>query len=282
MNTMESQAELEQALQQIKKWEKDQGGIMFWDKLGRIPFMILDKMTPKMIRNKLGVVLNELGRFIQSGGTYLISSKAVMQRLAKEQGQADQELTIAQASQLPLQVMNKTADSLSKNRSNWAALQGATTGIGGIFTISADIPAMIGMSLKILQEIALCYGYDPKDPKERLFIMKCLQFSSSDIVGKKSILSELSDFDHADTSKEVFSQMKGWHEVITTYRDNFGIKKLFQLIPVAGIAFGAFTNHTALESVAEAGKMLYRKRRVQERLQELQQADSTATSLEKI
>jgi len=54
------------------------------------------------------------------------------------------------------------------------------------------------------------------------------------------------------------------------------------LIPVAGIAFGAFTNHTALESVAEAGKMLYRKRRIQERLQELQQAESSSPSLEKM
>ncbi len=63
---------------------------------------------------------------------------------------------------------------------------------------------MIGISLKVLQEIALCYGYYPADPQERLFILKCLQFASSDVVGKKAVLQELANFEEADTGKEVF------------------------------------------------------------------------------
>ncbi|HBS45421.1 MAG TPA: hypothetical protein DEA91_14890 [Paenibacillus sp.] len=43
-------------------------------------------------------------------------------------------------------------------------------------------------------------------------------------------------------------------------------KKLFQAIPVAGMFFGAYTNRKALEEVAEAARMLYRKRRILERL----------------
>jgi len=36
----------------------------------------------------------------------------------------------------------------------------------------------------------------------------------------------------------------------------------FQMIPIAGLVFGAFINRSAVKDIAEAGKMLYRKRRI--------------------
>lgn len=38
------------------------------------------------------------------------------------------------------------------------------------------------------------------------------------------------------------------------------------MIPIAGLVFGAFINRSAVNDIAEAGKMLYRKRRILERL----------------
>ncbi|WPP40464.1 EcsC family protein [Paenibacillus hunanensis] len=269
MEIQETREQLEQELQQIAKWEKEQNGSSWLDRIGRIPFAVLDRLTPKFIRDKLGVALNEIGRFIQSGGSYLISPKAMMKKLAKASGQPDAELKPKDVARLPLRVMDDTALDLSRSRANLAAIEGAASGIGGIFTIAADIPAMIGISLKVLQEIALCYGYYPADPQERLFILKCLQFASSDVVGKKAVLQELANFEKADTGKEVFSQIQGWREVVTTYRDNFGWRKLFQAVPVAGILFGSVVNKNSLDGIAEAGRMLYRKRRIMERLREL-------------
>ncbi len=269
MEIQETRAQLEQELQQITKWEKEQNGTSWLDKIGRIPFAVLDRLTPKFIRDKLGVAINEIGRFIQTGGTYLISPKGIMKKIAKASGQPDAELKPKDVARLPLRIMDETALDLSRSRSNLAAIEGAASGVGGIFTIAADIPAMIGISLKVLQEIALCYGYYPSDPQERLFILKCLQFASSDVVGKKAVLQELANFEQADTGKEVFSQIRGWHEVVTTYRDNFGWRKLFQAVPVAGILFGSVVNKNSLDSIAEAGRMLYRKRRIIERMREL-------------
>ena len=60
--------------------------------------------------------------------------------------------------------------------------------------------------------------------------------------------------------------MQGWREVVFSYRDQMGWKKLFQMIPIAGLVFGAFINRSAVNDIAEAGKMLYRKRRIIERL----------------
>jgi hypothetical protein len=158
--------------------------------------------------------------------------------------------------------MDRVAEDFIQTRTKQATLQGATTGIGGIFTLAIDIPALLGLSLKTLQEIAISYGYDPNEKKERIYIVKCMQFVSSDIVGKKAILEELAAFEQEDLDKQTISQLQGWQEVVATYCDNFGWKKLFQMIPIAGILFGAYLNKSMVQDVGEAGKMLYRKRRI--------------------
>lgn len=57
------------------------------------------------------------------------------------------------------------------------------------------------------------------------------------------------------------SQLQGWREVVYTFRDQFGWKKLFQMVPIAGILFGAISNRSMINDVAEVGKMLYQKER---------------------
>ncbi|WP_419873210.1 EcsC family protein [Candidatus Pristimantibacillus sp. PTI5] len=271
----DTQEELKVSLQEIEAWEKAQKDLWFWEKLGRLPFMLLDKITPKIIQEKLGQAVDEIGSYIQNGGKYLISERAVIDRLQRNAGPVSELLTdgeeppaIEHVAQMPLSVMNASAEQLASSRSTMATLQGATTGIGGIFTLAVDIPAILGLSLKIIQEIAICYGFDPKLKEERVFAVKVMQFASSDIVGKKAILEELGAIDKAGRSSQMMSQLQGWREVVTVYRDNFGWKKLFQMIPVAGILFGAFINRGMLNDVAEAATMLYRKRRVMIKLAE--------------
>ncbi|OME80144.1 hypothetical protein BK120_20125 [Paenibacillus sp. FSL A5-0031] len=266
---MDSPENLKSALLEIEKWEKDQKDLWFWEKLGRLPFMLLDKITPKFIQEKLGLAVDEIGSYIQNGGKYLISERSVIDKLHQNAAQNDgllganhEETTINDVADMPLSILNLTAEQLASSRSKMATLQGATTGIGGIFTLAIDIPAILGLSLKIIQEIAICYGFDPKSKEERVFAVKVMQFASSDIVGKKAILDELGAYEEVNRSNQMLSQLQGWSEVVAVYRDNFGWKKLFQMIPVAGMLFGAFINRGMLNDVAEAATMLYRKRRV--------------------
>ncbi len=263
MNERESRDYLENELDLIKQWEKYQKGLFFWEKLGRLPFMLLDKLTPKFLQDKISLALDEVGNYIQSGGRYLIRERHVLDRFTSYPP------AIAEIGNLTLSEMDKVADELSVSRSKLATIQGATTGFGGIFTLAIDIPALLGLSLKVLQEIAISYGYDPNDKIERVFIVKCMQFSSSDIVGKKAIIEELSTFNEDRQNNQTISQLQGWREVVMTYRDNFGWKKLFQMIPIAGMLFGAFINKSTIQDVAEAGKMLYRKRRILDKLEQL-------------
>ena len=262
---LDSQDWLQSELVKIEAWEKDQGDLWFWEKLGRLPFKLMDKWTPKFVQTKMGSLIDELGQYVQTGGSYLSSTSKVKSYYANTEIESIEdvkELTIAR--------MDKAVEGITKNRKNIATVQGAGTGIGGIFTLSLDIPFLLGLQLKTLQDIAICYGYDPNDKKERLFIIKALQFVSSDIVGKQTILSQLSKFDKQDedNKREVLSEIQGWREVVFSYRDQFGWKKLFQMVPIAGLVFGAFINRSAINDITEAGMMLYRKRRILERLGE--------------
>jgi len=279
LTTVESADFLKGELKRIEKWEKDQKGLWFWEKIGRIPFMILDKLTPKFIQEKIGIMIDELGSFIQTGGQYLISEKNILKKFNSRDSLVEREIiSINQLEQVALSQMDEVANEIKNSRTNMATIQGATTGIGGLFTLAIDIPILLGLSLKVLQEISLCYGYDPKNKSERIFIVKCLQFTSSDIVGKKAILEELSAFNLDMQNNRIISQLQGWREVVTTYRDNFGWKKLFQMVPIAGMIFGAFINRSSIVDVAETGMMLYRKRRIVEPINQLEKLQGNLTS----
>ncbi len=270
---MEEREWLKAPLKEIEKWEKDQQKVWFWEKLSRLPFQMLDKLTPAFIQKKIGVLLDEMGHYIQSGGVYLTSEKGIIHQFQKKC--ADESIQrIEDIEAAPIEVMDAISDQMGKNRTNLATVQGATTGVGGMFTLAADIPAVLGLSLKTLQDIAVTYGYDPKNKEERVFIIKCLQLNSADVVGKKSILKELKSY-HASEGKHenMISQIQGWREVVYNYRDSFGWKKLFQLVPIAGILFGAASNRSQLKGIAETGIMQYRKRRILTRLEELAQQE---------
>jgi len=271
LTKVESADYLKKELKKIEKWEKNQKGLWFWEKIGRLPFVFLDKLTPKFIQEKIGLMIDELGSFIQTGGKYLISEKSILKKFTSKDSSIERDIiSINQLEQLPISTMDEVANEIRNSRTKMATIQGATTGIGGLFTLAIDIPILLGLSLKVLQEISLCYGYDPKEKSERIFIVKCLQFTSSDIVGKKAILEELSTFNQDKQNEQMISQLQGWREVVITFRDNFGWKKLFQIIPITGIIFGAFINRSSIGDVAETGMMLYRKRRIVERINQLE------------
>lgn len=180
----EERTDLERQLRDIQKWEKAQQRVMFWQTFTRLPFQLLDKLTPQFIQRKIGLILDETGTFIQSGGQYLTSEKRIMKKFQKRLPHGTYQ-TLHDIRNAPLAVMDEIAEGIARTSVKAATVQGAATGVGGVFTLAADIPAMLGLSLKTLQDIAVAYGFDPKDKKERVFIVKLLQLASSDVIGKK-------------------------------------------------------------------------------------------------
>ncbi|WP_312095038.1 EcsC family protein [Niallia sp.] len=264
----ENLEQLRKKLRNIEKWEKNQKGLFFWEKIGRLPFVLLDKLTPKFIQEKIHILLDEIAKYIDNGGHYLVDNEKTLNKVKKELS-LKEDVNLSDIQHFSFDSMEKTAEAFIRNRAKNAQVQGATTGFGGVFTLAVDIPLILGITLKTVQEVAVAYGYDPSKREERIFMIKCMQFTSSDIVGKKAILNELTN----SSADEGFAQLQGWREVFATYRDNFGWKKLFQMIPVAGMIFGAYMNKAAIKDVGEVANMLYQKRRVLERIEQCSKVD---------
>ena len=64
---------LNQEIMKIEEWKKKQSDLWFWEKLGPLPFKLIDKWTPSLIEMKIGTIIDELGQYIQTGGNYLSS-----------------------------------------------------------------------------------------------------------------------------------------------------------------------------------------------------------------
>ncbi|CUA79445.1 EcsC family protein [Anoxybacillus suryakundensis] len=262
---MDDKSFLIDQLREIEKWEKEQKRIWFWEKISRLPFVLLDRLTPAWIHKKMAHLLDELGQYIQTGGQYLVNKGAVLSSFYGK-------ITLNEVRAIPLQKMNEACEKLVAKRKTFATYQGATTGFGGALTLLLDVAVVLGTALKTLQEIAIIYGFDPHEKEERLFILKCLQFSLADVVGKQAILNEWS----SKSEQQTISQLQGWREIVWAFRDQYGWKKLFQAIPIAGMVFGAWTNQAMIADIAETGAMFYRKRRIMEKLQEMKKAGEPA------
>ena len=79
---MENKEVLYKELKAIEKWEKGQKGLFFWEKLGRLPFALLDKVTPKFLQDKINSLLDEIATYIDNGGQYLVNNEATLKKAA--------------------------------------------------------------------------------------------------------------------------------------------------------------------------------------------------------
>lgn len=83
----------------------------------------------------------------------------------------------------------KLSDRLADEVHNWAigiaAAEGAGTGFFGIFGAPVDVPALITLSLRTIEKIGVCYGYECKTKEDEQFIMGVLAAAGANSVEEK-------------------------------------------------------------------------------------------------
>src|SRR5438552_916486 len=72
----------------------------------------------------------------------------------------------------------RLSDRLADEVHNWAigiaTVEGAGTGFFGILGAPVDIPALVTISLRTIEKIGLCYGYEVNTKREEDFVMGVL------------------------------------------------------------------------------------------------------------
>jgi uncharacterized protein (DUF697 family) len=81
------------------------------------------------------------------------------------------------------------SDRLADEVHNWgiglAAASGAGTGLFGIFGAPVDVPTLITLSLRTIEKIGICYGYECKTEEDEKFVLGILAAAGANSIEEK-------------------------------------------------------------------------------------------------
>ncbi|TXC89707.1 EcsC family protein [Metabacillus litoralis] len=137
-----------------------------------------------------------------------------------------------------------------------AAIEGASTGAGGIFLGLADFPLLLGIKMKFLFEVASIYGYSTKEYEERLFLLYVFQLAFSSDTHKEQVLEMIENW---EVKKHEIKDLD-WRVFQQEYRDYIDLVKLMQVLPGIGAVVGGVANYQLLNQLGECAMNCYRLR----------------------
>jgi len=201
---------------------------------------------------------------LNDGASWTVRTDAILGEFRKD---GHSVATLQDIHALPLENVDKTVGLLAAKYKSTAFAEGAAAGALGIIGIAVDIPLLVGMALRAVNEYASYYGFDVSVQGERMFAMSILSAASAPNQAAKQVaLAELTRL------SVMIAKRKTWEElqrlvsvqVIKKIAQALGIRltkgKLAQLVPVLGAAVGAGYNAWYLSQVTETAYLLYRER----------------------
>ncbi len=149
--------------------------------------------------------------------------------------------------------------------------QGGFTGIGGIFTLSLDLPLMLTINLRSVQLTAMTYGYDLYKPYELMIALKLFHVATLPKTMQKEGWEHLFvDLDHDQDEWLMFDDENSFKSTVWLQQPVKQIgkgmilfllrNKLVQGIPLLGITVGATANYFLAKQVTEIAHHFYQKR----------------------
>ena len=178
----------------------------------------------------------------------------------------------------------KSADEAAKHYWNWhvgyAAAEGGLAGAAGLLGLAADIPALFAITLRLIQQVGTCFGYDVHSENEREYVLHILRTGSTgDLTAKVEFLIGLKQIEQIllKVAWKKMNEALAQREIsrlaamaaLRQFAKSLGIqvtkRKSLQLIPVVGAVIGASFNATFINDVGRAAYMSYRRRWIAER-----------------
>jgi hypothetical protein len=247
---MNEQAYIDRVKIELEQWEKE---IVcepsFLDKLSRRVQKKVDSFIPDIVHEKIAQALQLSIKGLTSGIALITSDDYLLQK------------------NLPLRIKDSRANELILKYKNLASAEGAVTGAGGALLSAVDFPALIGIKLKLLQELSTNYGFNAKEFSERMFMIKLFQFAYSIEYLKFQRYEELRDWQPSRTEEKtnsLFTDGTDWRAFATEYRDAIDMRKLLQIVPGIGAVVGAIANRSILDDLAQAAIRIYQLRVIKE------------------
>lgn len=261
-----------EAMKEIEEWQNRKSG--FLDKalvgIGRPIGWAYERLIPSPLQETLEKAI--LGALeMLKDAAYWTYSKQDFIREARKVGIFIQDFR--ELAEYDLERLDRIARQYFTSNKLIAALEGAGCGLGGLALIAADIPALLTVSFRAVQQIGSSYGFDMQNPAMLPVILTVFDAGSCTKVGAKAAAL-------ADMKIVAKGLAKGWTYKKVAERTQAGIviqilkertkglpkeiaknitkRKLGQLIPLAGSIIGAGFNYWYLSNICLAAYMTFR------------------------
>ena len=229
------------ALAEVLAWknERARGGFNPLAQLaGSKPARWLGQRLPQVPEAALRPVFDAVTAFLvllNDGAHWTHSDAAVLERASKLGMVAG---SVEELAQQPLERLDELARSTFAHNKLFAALEGAGTGAAGLALLAADVPVMLTLAFRSIQQIGTAYGFDMRDPELTQVVLGILAAAAG----------------AGDVAKMEFAK-----SVPREIAKAIARKKLAQWMPIAGAAVGAGFNYWFIGAVSRAAYMTFRE-----------------------
>lgn len=140
------------------------------------------------------------------------------------------------------------------------------TGFVGAVGQLADIPAFYLYAVHSLQELAISYGFDPRQEREQKYLLHLLRLGH--LPGRKNRHAQVDELDRLEIDQGVTSLPeisyamtgRGLGLLARQLLKSLVWRKAGTLIPVLGAAVNAGINNHLMKAILEVGQRSYRRR----------------------
>ena len=199
----------------------------------------INTWIPEKIHHAITVTIKQMIRGVLFGATHTTASPLLNASLQERE----------EAVQKKINNYRKTA-----------AVEGGITGAGGILLGLADFPILISLKLKLLFDIAVLYGMDVHDYRERVYILHIFELAFSSDEHRKNIYLKMTDWEEKRKHLPPDMNEFDWRSFQQEYRDYIDLAKMAQLIPVIGAPVGVLVNYRLIKKLGITAMNAYRMR----------------------
>lgn len=253
------------AKQEIERWEHEGptwlaqvGDFILWPATRAAELLI-----PNGVQDAVGKAIEAslVGASNLSDATF--NPADVCKRVATERAKCSESCEMSQQ----LAAADRAAQYYWNWNLSYAATEGGTCGAIGLIGLAADIPALFTIVIRLIQQVSVCYGYDPTKPEERDYVIHILRTSSaSDVKAKLEAIMYLKQLE-TTLLKVPWKKMTVEFPTIVALRQlakslgiNLTKRKALQMVPIIGAIVGASFNGTYANDIGRTAFMSYRRR----------------------
>lgn len=232
--------------------------------VARKPIEFVYKKVPESIREGVASAILKVLTSMRDGTAGVVKPDKVYDRISTHHAGFDREQGVMG---IAVRKLDQACTEGLKKSKNACTVEGAAAGVAGLPGIVIDVPALYGLLFHMIQEVAICYGYEVDSDEEKSHILKILNIGHHmEKADKKRGMEELSDIQDMIRrgvpveDVEKFAVQKGLQTMARHLSLALIQRKMAQSVILVGGVIGASVNRQLAGEVGEVAYHAYRRR----------------------